>query len=166
MLVELADFLMERHPDGTYSNLSDAEMSVNCLDRAWPRSLAPWRAAADAAAKTAPLFGAPIVWGSLPCAYWPLAATAPAATAVPSARAAPRGGAAGTPPILVVGGLHDPATPYQWAVALSRRLSSGVLVSWNGDGHTAYMQGSSCVDNTVDAYLLSLRTPRPGTVCP
>src|SRR5215469_16290134 len=78
VLVELADFLMERHPNGTYSNLSDAEMSVNCLDRAWPRSLAPWRAAADAAAKTAPLFGAPIVWGSLPCAYWPSAATAPA----------------------------------------------------------------------------------------
>ena len=177
LLVELADFLMERHPNGTYSNLSDAEMSVNCLDRAWPRSLAPWRAAADAAAKTAPLFGAPIVWGSLPCAYWPTAATAPAAAdalrggagalrggAVVSA--AVRGGAAGTRPILVVGGLHDPATPYQWAVALSRRLPVGVLVGWNGDGHTSYMQGSSCVDNTVDAYLLSLRTPRSGTICP
>src|SRR5215472_3733745 len=166
VLVELADFLMERHPNGTYSNLSDAAMSVNCLDRAWPRSLAPWRAAADAAAKTAPLFGAPIVWGSLPCAYWPVATTAPAAAAAPVAQAALRGGAAGSRPILVVGGLHDPATPYQWAVALSRRLSSGVLVGWNGDGHTSYMQGSSCVDNTVDAYLLSLRTPRPGAICP
>jgi pimeloyl-ACP methyl ester carboxylesterase len=174
VLVELADFLMERHPNGTYSNLSDAEMSVNCLDRAWPRSLAPWRAAADAAAKTAPLFGAPIVWGSLPCAYWPTAAAAPAvlgggAAALRGgavARAALRGGATGTRPILVVGGLHDPATPYQWAVALSRRLPVGVLVGWNGDGHTSYMQGSSCVDNTVDAYLLSLRTPRSGTVCP
>jgi pimeloyl-ACP methyl ester carboxylesterase len=164
VLVELADFLMERQPNGTYSNLSDAEMSVNCLDRAWPRSLGPWRAAAAAAAKTAPLFGAPIVWGSLPCAYWPVAATAPA---VPAAhRGALRGSAAGERPILVVGGLHDPATPYQWAVALSRQLLSGVLVGWNGDSHTAYMQGSSCVDNTVDAYLLSLRIPRSGTVCP
>jgi hypothetical protein len=95
-----------------------------------------------------------------------VAAAAPAAATVQSAGAALRGGAAGARPILVVGGLHDPATPYQWAVALSRRLSSGVLVSWNGDSHTAYMQGSSCVDNTVDAYLLSLRTPRSGTVCP
>ena len=77
-----------------------------------------------------------------------------------------RGGAAGARPILVVGGLHDPATPYQWAVALSRRLPVGVLVGWTGDGHTSYMQGSSCVDNTVDAYLLSLRTPRSGTICP
>ena len=166
VLVELADSLMERNPNGTYSNLSDAEMSVDCLDRSWPRSLAPWRAAAAAAAKIAPLFGAPIVRGSLPCAYWPVAATAPATAAAPGARAALRGGAAGARPILVVGGLHDPATPYQWAVALSRRLFSGVLVGWNGDGHTSYMQGSSCVDNTVDAYLLSLRTPRSGMVCP
>jgi len=160
VLVELADFLMERNPNGTYSNLSDAETSVGCLDRAWPRSLGPWRAAAAAAAKTAPLFGAPIVWGSLACAYWPVAAAAPAAPAVLGGRAA------GARPILVVGDLHDPATPYQWAVALSRQLSSGILVGWNGEGHTSYMQGSSCVDNTVDAYLLSLRTPRSGTVCP
>jgi len=45
-------------------------------------------------------------------------------------------------------------------------LPAGVLVGWNGEGHTSYMQGSSCVDNTVDAYLLSLRTPHSGTVCP
>jgi pimeloyl-ACP methyl ester carboxylesterase len=163
VLVELADFLMERNPNGTYSNLSDVGMSVNCLDRAWPRSLGPWRAAAAAAAKAAPLFGAPIVWGSLPCAYWPSAATA---RALLHGHAAGASGAAGAPPILVLGDLHDPATPYQWAVALSRQLSSGVLVGWNGEGHTSYMQGSSCVDNTVDAYLLSLRTPRSGTVCP
>jgi len=163
VLVELADLLTERNSNGTYSNLSDAETSVDCLDRAWPRSLGPWRAAAAAAAKAAPLFGAPIVWGSLPCAYWPVAAAAPA---VLRGRAAGAAGAAGTRPILVVGDLHDPATPYQWAVALSRQLPAGVLVGWNGEGHTSYMQGSSCVDNTVDAYLLSLRTPRSGTVCP
>jgi pimeloyl-ACP methyl ester carboxylesterase len=161
VLVELADFLVERNPNGTYSNLSDAEVSVDCLDRAWPRSLGPWRAAAAAAAKAAPLFGAPIVWGSLPCAYWPVAAAARSVD-----RAAGAAGAAGARPILVVGDLHDPATPYQWAVALSRQLPAGVLVGWNGEGHTSYMQGSSCVDNTVDAYLLSLRTPRSGTVCP
>ena len=41
-----------------------------------------------------------------------------------------------------------------------------MLGGGKGEGHTSYMQGSSCVDNTVDAYLLSLRTPRSGTVCP
>jgi pimeloyl-ACP methyl ester carboxylesterase len=154
ILVELADSLMERSPSGTYSNLSDAEMSVDCVDRPWPRSLGPYRAAAASAAKAAPLFGASLVWGSLPCAYWP----------VPPA--AERIRAAGARPVLVVGDLHDPATPYQWAVSLSRDLASGVLLGWNGEGHTSYMQGSSCVDGIVDSYLIRLRVPRSGTVCP
>ncbi len=154
VLVELANFLMERNPNGTYSNLSDAETSVDCIDRPWPRSLAAWRAAAAAAARSAPLFGASLVWGSLPCAYWPVPASVM------------RVRAAGAPPILVVGDLHDPATPYQWAIGLAHDLASGVLLGWNGEGHTSYMEGSSCVDDAVDAYLISLRTPRSGTVCP
>ncbi|WP_300608860.1 alpha/beta hydrolase [Trebonia sp.] len=154
VLVELANFLMERNPNGTYSNLSDAETAIDCVDRPWPRSLAAWRAAAAAAAKAAPLFGAAIVWGSLPCAYWPVKPS------VLTARAA------GARPILVVGDLHDPATPYQWAVGLARDLASGVLLGWNGEGHTSYMEGSTCVDDIVDAYLISLKTPRSGTVCP
>jgi len=154
ILVELADALLERSANGTYSNLSDAELSVDCVDRPWPRSLGPWQAAAATAAKAAPLFGAALVWGSLPCAYWPVPATASTVRA------------AGARPILVVGDLHDPATPYQWAVGLSRDLASGVLLGWNGEGHTSYMEGSSCVDNIVDSYLITLRVPRSGTVCP
>jgi pimeloyl-ACP methyl ester carboxylesterase len=154
ILVELADSLLERTASGTYSNLSDAELSFDCVDRPWPRTIGPYAAAAAAAQKAAPLFGAAIVWGSLPCAYWPVP---PVTTAIR---------AAGARPILVVGDLHDPATPYQWAVDLSHDLASGVLLGWNGEGHTSYMQGSSCIDNTVDSYLISLRLPRSGTVCP
>jgi pimeloyl-ACP methyl ester carboxylesterase len=154
ILVELADSLLERNPNGTYSNLSDAELSVDCVDRPWPRTVAAFAAAAAAAAKAAPLFGASNVWGSLPCAYWPVQ---PDELNIR---------AAGAPPILVVGDLHDPATPYQWAVNLSRDLASGVLLGWNGEGHTSYFQGSSCVDSTVDSYLISLHVPRSGTVCP
>jgi len=154
ILLELADSLLERSPNGTYSNLSDAELSVDCVDRPWPRTVSAFAAAAAAAAKAAPLFGASNVWGSLPCAYWPVQPT------TLNIRAA------GARPILVVGDLHDPATPYQWAVNLSRDLASGVLLGWNGEGHTSYFQGSSCVDNTVDSYLISLRVPRSGTVCP
>jgi len=154
VLVQLANLLLERNPDGTYANLADADTSISCLDRPWPRSLAPWRAAASAAARAAPLFGASIVWGSLPCAYWP----------VPS-YPLPRIRAAGARPILVVGTLRDPATPYRWAQALAADLSSGVLLGWNGDGHTAYGEGSACVDTIVNDYLISLSVPRSGTVC-
>ena len=155
LLVELGDVLYERSSNGTYTNLADANMAVNCLDRPTPRGLAAWSAAAAAAGKAAPQFGEAIMWGSLPCAYWPV--SSPALPAIK---------AAGAPPILVVGNKRDPATPYRWAVALAGDLASGVLLGWNGDGHTAYLMGSSCVDGIVNRYLLTLAVPRSGTLCP
>lgn len=154
VLVWLADILMERSANGTYSNLADVDTAVNCLDRPWPRSLSAWRVAAASAARSAPLFGAPLVWGSLACAYWPV-----------RSYSAPASWASGAPPILVVGDLRDPATPYQWASALASDLSSGVLLGWRGEGHTSYMEGSSCVNDYVDSYLVRLAVPRSGTVC-
>ncbi|MGW3248884.1 alpha/beta hydrolase [Streptomyces sp. NPDC001070] len=73
--------------------------------------------------------------------------------------------AAGALPILVVGTLRDPATPYAWAQALARQLSSGRLLTWDGDGHTAYHQGSTCVESAVDSYLTRGLLPSPGTIC-
>jgi pimeloyl-ACP methyl ester carboxylesterase len=155
VLVELADLLYQRNPNGTYSNLADANTAISCLDRPWPRSLAAYASAAAEASRAAPLFGAPIVWGSLTCAYWP----------VPP-YPLPRIRAAGARPILVVGTLRDPATPYRQAQALAADLASGVLLGWNGDGHTAYGEGSACVDTIVNDYLIDLAVPRSGRVCP
>ncbi len=154
LLIELADALMERKPNGTYSNLAESNMAINCVDRPWPRALSTWRAAAATAQRDAPQFGEAIMWGSLPCAYWPVRA-AP----VPAMHAA------GAPPVLVVGTTRDPATPYRWARALASDLSSGVLLGWSGDGHTAYKMGSSCVDTIVDRYLIDGAVPKSGTVC-
>ncbi len=154
LLIQLADALMERRSNGTYSNLAEANMAINCVDRPWPHTLSAWQAAARAARHDAPQFGEAIMWGSLPCAYWPVRG-AP----VPAMRAV------GAPPILVVGTTRDPATPYRWAQALARDLSSGVLLGWNGDGHTAYKMGSSCVDSIVDRYLIDGAVPGNGTVC-
>jgi pimeloyl-ACP methyl ester carboxylesterase len=153
-LIQLADALLERNSSGRYSNLVDANMAINCLDRPWPHALAAWSSAASRAQRAAPQFGEPIVWGSLPCAYWPVKSSP-----------LPRITAAGARPILVVGTTRDPATPYRWAQALSRELKSGVLLGWNGDGHTAYMMGSSCVDGIVNSYLIKGTVPRSGTVC-
>ena len=153
-LVELANQLYGRNPNGTYSTLANAVTAIDCLDRPWPRSLAPWQSAAATAEKAAPMFGAAIVWGSLTCAYWPI-----------ESYPQPRIKAAGAPPILVVGTLRDPATPYRWAQAMAADLASGVLLGWNGDGHTAYGEGSACVDTIVNDYLIDLAVPRGGTVC-
>jgi pimeloyl-ACP methyl ester carboxylesterase len=162
LLVELADSLFQRSSDGSYSNLSDLGTAVDCIDRPWPRSIGAWQSAASAAAKVSPLFGPALVYGSLPCAYWPL----PAHPVLSGAVSAP----GGAPPILVLGDLHDPATPYAWAVALAAWLRHGpstrsALLGWNGQGHTSYQQGSACVDDAVDSYLISLQTPPNGKVC-
>ena len=155
VLVALGDALLERDRSGHYSNLTSAELAVDCIDRPWPRSLPAWQSAAAGAARAAPMFGQAIMWGSLPCAYWPVR---------PAPQVRLRG--AGAPPILVVGNTRDPATPFRWAKALAGDLKSGVLLAWNGDGHTAYMMGSSCINSAVDKYLISLVPPRNGTLCP
>lgn len=73
--------------------------------------------------------------------------------------------AAGAPPILVVGTTNDPATPYAQAVSLAGQLASGVLVTYEGEGHTIYAQGVACVDDTVDAYLLAGAVPDADPMC-
>ncbi len=157
VMVALADALAERSPNGHYSNLIAANTAISCADRPYPRSVGAYAAAAAAAAKAAPQFGASDVWGGLNCAFWPVRPTA-------TFGRAPVG--AGAPPILVIGTTRDPATPYPWARALARDLASGVVLGWNGDGHTAYMRGSACVDAAVDNYLINLVPPRSGRVCP
>ena len=73
--------------------------------------------------------------------------------------------AEGAPPILVVGTTNDPATPYAQAVSLARQLSSGVLISYEGEGHTIYAQGVACVDDAVDAYFLRGEVPSADPMC-
>lgn len=73
--------------------------------------------------------------------------------------------AEGAPPILVVGTTNDPATPYSNAVSLAQQLSSGVLVTYKGEGHTIYAQGVTCIDQTIDAYFLRGEVPSSDPNC-
>ena len=154
-LLRMADLLIDRQEDGGYTNQTEANMAINCVDSTYPRDLEAYAAAAGKAVKDAPLFGSYVMWGSLPCAYWPV-----------KAGAKEKIDASGAPPIMVVGTKRDPATPYEWSEALASQLSSGVLVGFDGDGHTAYLSGSQCVDRLVDEYLIDLAVPKDGTSCP
>lgn len=89
------------------------------------------------------------------CSNWPY----PAAE-MPTSYAAE-----GAPPILVVGTTNDPATPYAQAVSLAHQLSNGVLITYEGEGHTIYAQGVTCVDSTVDAYFLRGEVPSADPMC-
>ncbi|MFF5204932.1 alpha/beta hydrolase [Streptosporangium sp. NPDC000396] len=154
-LLRMADLLIGRNEGGTYSNQTEANMAVNCIDGRFPRTSSAFATAARESAADAPLFGSYVMWGSLPCAYWPVKGESQGKIDAP-----------GAAPIMVVGTERDPATPYEWAKALADQLSSGVLVGFDGDGHTAYLTGSACVDRLVDDYLINLAVPKDGVHCP
>jgi pimeloyl-ACP methyl ester carboxylesterase len=150
-----ADSLTGRNADGTYNNLIESNMAINCIDRPSPRSVSVYERDAVKFARVAPHFGAAIEYGSLPCAFW----------RVPPVEPAHAVSAPGAPPILVIGTTRDPATPFVWAKALASQLSSGVLLTHDGDGHTAYIDHNPCVDAVVANYVFNLKPPKPGTVC-
>jgi hypothetical protein len=68
--------------------------------------------------------------------------------------------------VLVIGNTHDPATPYRGAQDLTRTLGNAELLTWNGEGHTSYLQGSSCIDDYVNSYLVSGLLPPRNKTCP
>ena len=81
----------------------------------------------------------------------------------PTARTRSR--AAGSDPIVVVGTTRDPATIYEWSKRLRDQLDNAVLVSYDGDGHTAYGRSNTCVDSAIDAYYVQGRVPQDGLRC-
>jgi TAP-like protein len=77
----------------------------------------------------------------------------------------PERDAEGSAPILVVGNSGDPVTPLPGAVDLAEDLESGVLLTWQGQGHTAYPK-TDCVTAAVNSYLVDLVAPADGLTCP
>lgn len=155
-LLDLADYYVDRDANGHYAtNSNDIGYAVNCIDKDSRATVAQMAADSEAMAKVSPQFGPYLAWGLAPCDFWP---TPPAPYPAPIE-------AKGAGPILVVGTTNDPATPYRWAQGLAHQLQSGVLLTYEGEGHTAYMRGSACIDRAVDAYLLSGKTPVEGTSC-
>lgn len=67
--------------------------------------------------------------------------------------------------ILVVATTFDPATPYAGSERLVESLGNARLLTFAGDGHTAYGGNSPCIDDAVEAYLLEGVLPEAGTVC-
>jgi pimeloyl-ACP methyl ester carboxylesterase len=155
-LLALADSYLERNSKGHYrTNIGDAIFAISCLDRPETSDIGALRARARELSAVAPRFGAYVAWGSLPCGVWPVPAEGKAAPVR----------ARGAGPILVVGTTRDPATPYASEQNLAAELESGRLLTYDGDGHTAYEQGSACVDAAVDGYLVEGTLPAEGTRC-
>lgn len=151
---DLADQYAERNPNGTYSNLFDANLAVNCADTNAAPSVADVRKLQGQWRAKYPLFGGALAVGMLPCTFWP-----------GKRDPYPAGPATGAPPIVVVGTTGDPATPYENTADLASMLGVGHVLTWEGEGHTAY-PSTTCIVSAVDKYLLNLQVPQEGLRCP
>ncbi|MFJ5301830.1 alpha/beta hydrolase [Streptomyces sp. NPDC088350] len=157
VLMLLSDSMNGRSENGEYSNITAANVAINCADDKprytadyVERKLPEFRAAS-------PLFGDFLAWSMVTCTDW----------AVAGAADHPDVSAAGSAPILVVGNTGDPATPYEGAKKMVDALGKGVAVelTYKGQGHGAYDSKNKCVQSAVNGYLLNGKVPAAGTVC-
>jgi pimeloyl-ACP methyl ester carboxylesterase len=143
-------------PDDDEPDASDANAVINCNDddAAGPTGRQIRATAARFRARY-PTFGRLLSPGLLGCRYWPVRRTGLEPPAAPDAD-----------PVLVIGSIHDPATPYAGAVTFARTLGSGVLLTSESEGHTAFGSSTDCVNRLVVRYLIDLDVPPSGTRCP
>ena len=153
ILLALADSYTGRRADGTYSTMMASLAAINCADNTERPNAAETARVNEKVKKIFPILSFDGATGA--CAYWQVFGD----------DAAKRIDATGSAPIVVIGGKGDPATPYQWAGKLMNQLKTGVLVTYEGEGHGAYLTGNGCVMKTVNAYLLDGKLPSNGTTC-
>ena len=150
-MIRLADNLNRRRPDGTWDNLYDGLRAVTCAD--FPAR--PTTAEVKAELTKAAGEELPAEVPNPSCTGWPETAEAlPAVKPVGTAT-----------PVLVIGTRGDPATPYANAPAMVDRLQDAALLTWEGDGHTAFPK-TDCINAAVTGYLVDLEVPEDGASCP
>jgi pimeloyl-ACP methyl ester carboxylesterase len=140
----------------SYQNGREAELANNCVDTANPDNPFAYPAIAYKADERSPYFGSAWTYVSFPCVYWPVRDRD--RYMGPWNRQTAR-------PILLVGTTTDPATTYRDAVSTSHELANARLLTLQGWGHTAFFQGSTCIDQFDAAYLIDGTLPDPGTTC-
>ena len=151
-LLRLSDASNRRKRDGSYDQLSYAFPAIRCRDSS-DDSVSEAQKELLEATRKAPVLGR-LSGADLQCPLW----------SVGSAPRPPRITADGAPPIVVIGTTGDPATPYEYAPAMADQLTSGLLVTLNGEGHLAYGR-SECVRRLVHAYLVDDQAPPDRSTC-
>ena len=157
-LLALADDYNERDSSGRYGMVPQSQRVISCLDDKQRPTLAEAKKLLPEFERISPVFGPFLGWDAAGwCHDWP----------VPGQYETPEVSAPGAAPVLVIGNTGDPATPYEGARRMADELGKGVGVelTWKGEGHGAYGNGSDCVNSAVNAYLLKGSVPKDGKVC-
>jgi pimeloyl-ACP methyl ester carboxylesterase len=157
MFLRLADVYNDRQPDGSYSgNTLEANIAINCLDSRASAKPADMAKQNKRLLAVSPILGRYWQNGALTCENWPF----------PVAEQPDSYAAEGAPTIFVIGTTGDPATPFQQSVDLAHEvLNDGFLITYRGEGHTAYGRSNECVSSAVDGFLIDGKIPSKEPVC-
>lgn len=127
-----------------YQNFAESFPAVGCSDSNNPNDYDVW-STEGANADLDSYFGRLWTWASSPCAQWPL-------------RDASRFNGPFNEftanPVLVIGNLYDPATPYEGALAADAGLPNSVLLTVDVTGHVS-LGLSACAGFFTGQYLLN-----------
>ncbi|MDT0342544.1 alpha/beta hydrolase [Streptomyces litchfieldiae] len=159
-LLLLADFYIGRDPaTGQYSNQGPANAAIRCADDPSGMTVPELLEHEDEFVEASPVFGEFMVRGLSGCTGWPFTESPePPAYDAPDAAA----------PLLLVATTGDPATPYAGAQRMQEAIGGAdvaPLLTYDGEGHSAYTSGDDCVVEAVNARLLEGTVPEDGTTC-
>ncbi len=150
---------LEFIPDDSWSDA--IFYAVECQDYGYPGSTPDERAelyldAMDPYETSIPRL-ASIIYGDLPCAYWPDAS---------SDLTRPGYLLAEGIPTLVLGATADPATPVSHGINVYQHLADGYLITTEGGSHVTFGYGLECPDALVTDFLVNDIVPAEReTVC-
>lgn len=149
-MLQLADDGWGRDDAGGYDPTYQGYWAIGCLDVPWPADWTEddvWGFAAEMDAEH-PRIGSGMATGELNCLDWPVSAP-------------PVDVATSAPPMLLVSGRYDPATPLDSGERLQAALGNGSpLLEYDGDGHVAlFTDGTACVYAAERAFLLDGEPP-------
>jgi pimeloyl-ACP methyl ester carboxylesterase len=146
---------VDRRAIARYRNVAEGFPGVTCSDSLNPTSYDAWSEQGAIADERFGYFGRPWTWLASVCAQWP---------GFDRQRYLGPFDATTAEPLLVIGNTFDPATRYQGAQIVHRLMPQSALLTVHGWGHTSLFL-SRCADRISVAYLVSLSTPDPGTIC-
>jgi pimeloyl-ACP methyl ester carboxylesterase len=158
----LSDFLTKGNSNGliaqydAYGTQNENEFAVynavECADVSWPTNWSKWQSDTETVYKTAPFLAWDNVWYNAACAFWPV--TGPDKPfQVDGSK---------LPPVLMLQGTLDAATPYAGAQDAHQLLLTARMVVVEGGGNhgqSLETPENTCVMNYLNNYLATGATP-------
>ncbi|MER6349846.1 alpha/beta hydrolase [Streptomyces sp. NPDC001595] len=130
--------------------------AVECADAKWPTSWQRWDRDNTRLHRDYPFLTWANAWMNLPCATWPVKQQTPVDVKTGK----------GLPPVLIVQAERDAATPYGGGVELHKRFKGSRLITEkNAGSHGVTSLVNSCINERVDAYLLTGKLDAQDVTC-